>query len=59
MTIPTIKNCPSCGKLLETVRHKEGDLLGYFCPHILTKACDYINVKSSKEYEVEKNKEEG
>ena len=60
MNIPTIKSCPSCGKLLETVRHRDGDLLGYFCSHILTKACDYINVKPSQEHEVEKRaKKEG
>ena len=60
MTIPTIQNCPSCGKLLETVRHKDGGLLGYFCPHILTKCCDYIDCKPSREYEAEKSaKEEG
>ena len=47
----TIQNCPKCHKILEPVRNNDGETLGYFCTNIIHKACDYINVMSSYEYE--------
>jgi len=49
----SIKSCPTCGYACSAVRNTDGDVLGYFCNLVVDGACDYIDVKSSIEYEVE------
>jgi|TARA_Y100000389_G_scaffold200531_1_gene241166 hypothetical protein len=47
----TVTPCPKCNRILEPVENINGDILGYFCLNVLSKACDYIDVMSSTEYQ--------